>query len=39
VTADLTAYAGQTIQIQFSFCSDGSVVNPGWYIDQVMVAD
>lgn len=35
---DLTDYVGQTIQIRFRFTSDSSVVYPGWYIDDVMVA-
>ena len=36
---DLSAYAGMTIQLQLGFRSDGSVVNPGVYIDDLAVAD
>ena len=39
VTADLTAWVGQTIMLRFAFRSDGSVTRPGWFIDDVMVAD
>ncbi|HLN65043.1 MAG TPA: S8 family serine peptidase, partial [Symbiobacteriaceae bacterium] len=34
---DLTPYVGQTVQIRFRMTSDGSVVKPGWYIDDVKV--
>ena len=34
---DLSAYAGQTIQLAFDFHSDGSGLPPGWYIDEVAV--
>ncbi|HYF77690.1 MAG TPA: S8 family serine peptidase, partial [Symbiobacteriaceae bacterium] len=37
-TIDLSAYAGQTIQIRFRLQSDSSVQYAGWYIDDVMVA-
>jgi len=36
-TFDLSAYAGNNIQIRFHFYSDGSVVYPGWYIDNVSI--
>jgi hypothetical protein len=39
VTADLTAYAGQTIYLRYAFKTDGSVVYPGIYIDQLVIAD
>lgn len=32
---DLSAYAGQSLLVIFNFYSDGSVVRPGWYIDDV----
>ena len=38
-TANLAAYAGQQIKLRFAFTSDGSVVYPGVYIDDVVVAD
>jgi bacillopeptidase F (M6 metalloprotease family) len=39
VSADLTAYVGQTIYLRYAFRTDGSVVYPGVYIDQVLIAD
>jgi cysteine-rich repeat protein len=36
-TADLSAYAGETIMIRFAFRSDTSVVYPGVYIDDVEI--
>jgi len=38
-TVNLSAYAGQQIKLRFAFRSDGSVVYPGVYIDDVVVAD
>ena len=37
--ADLSAYAGMTIRIQFAFRSDGSVTYPGWYVDDLTILD
>ncbi|MFT3772686.1 MAG: immune inhibitor A [Minicystis sp.] len=37
--ADLSAYAGQTVILQFGFRSDGATVFPGVYIDDVVVAE
>ena len=37
-TFDLTAYAGETVMLRWHFGSDGSVTNPGWFIDDVLVA-
>jgi len=34
---DLTAYADMTVIIKFDFGTDGSVTEPGWYIDSVSV--
>lgn len=39
VTADLSAYAGQTICLRFAFRSDSSVTYPGPYIDAVQIVD
>jgi cysteine-rich repeat protein len=40
VIADLSAYAGQTIRIRFSFYSDSFFNNyAGWYIDDVSVTE
>ncbi|WP_044245303.1 choice-of-anchor J domain-containing protein [Chondromyces apiculatus] len=39
ITADLTAYAGQTIYLRFAFRSDGTVHYPGAYIDELFVTD
>ena len=38
-SADLSAYAGQTVRIQFGFRTDTSVQYPGVYIDEVVIAD
>jgi hypothetical protein len=38
-TADLTAYAGQSIILRFAFRSDGATVFPGVYIDDIVVAE
>jgi bacillopeptidase F (M6 metalloprotease family) len=38
-TADLSAFAGQNINLRFAFQSDGSVVYPGVYIDDVVVSN
>ncbi len=34
---DLTAYAGQDIQLRFRFCTDSSGVSEGWYVDDVLI--
>ncbi len=34
---DLSAYAGETVQIKFDFGSTSVVEHPGWYIDDVEV--
>ncbi len=39
VEFDLSAYVGQSIQIAFSMRTDGSVTNPGAYVDQVLVTE
>lgn len=36
-TNALSAYAGQEVRIRFRFCSDGSSVYEGWYVDDVVV--
>ncbi len=38
-SADLSAYAGQSIILRFAFRSDGASVFPGVYIDEVTVAE
>jgi hypothetical protein len=38
-TANLSAYAGQTVNLRFAFRSDSSVVYPGVYIDDVIITD
>jgi len=35
---DLSEYAGQRIYIGFNVTTDGSVVRPGWYIDDVALS-
>jgi Immune inhibitor A-like, MAM domain len=37
--ADLSAYAGQSVYVQFGFRSDSSVTYPGVYIDNVAITD
>ncbi|UQA60574.1 immune inhibitor A domain-containing protein [Polyangium aurulentum] len=37
--ADLTAFAGQSILLRFSFRSDGATVFPGVYVDELVVAE
>jgi hypothetical protein len=39
VLVDLSAYAGQSIILRFSFRSDTSVVYPGAFIDNIQVAE
>lgn len=41
VTVDLSAYAGTTITITFDILSDitASLPGPGWYLDDMMIAD
>jgi hypothetical protein len=39
VSVDLSAYAGEVIQVRFAFYSDGSVTYPGWYIDELIILD
>ncbi|MDI1442624.1 choice-of-anchor J domain-containing protein [Polyangium sp. 6x1] len=38
-SADLSAYAGQSIILRFAFRSDGAGVYPGVYVDEVVVAE
>jgi hypothetical protein len=38
-SADLSAYAGQSVILRFAFRSDGATVYPGVYIDEVVVAE
>jgi hypothetical protein len=33
----LTAYSGQTVRLRFRFLSDQSVIDEGWYVDDVTV--
>ncbi len=35
---DLSAYAGDTVQIRFRFCSDDSNFAEGWYLDDFVVS-
>jgi hypothetical protein len=37
-TADLSPYAGNTVRIRFEFYTDGSVIFPGWYVDDFRVS-
>lgn len=37
VSADLSAFAGQTVQFAIAFASDGSIHRTGWYVDNFAV--
>jgi len=37
LTYDLDAYVGETVQIRFTFTSDGASQNEGWYVDDVEI--
>lgn len=37
--ADLSAYAGMSVSLQFAMRSDGSVNNPGVYLDDLAISD
>jgi len=37
VTADLSAYAGQTIQLRFRYWTDGAVVGQGFGVDDIAI--
>jgi immune inhibitor A len=37
VTADLSAYAGQTIQLRFRYWTDGAVVGDGFGVDNIAI--
>jgi hypothetical protein len=39
VTADLSAYVGQTILLRVAFRTDGSVTYPGIYVDDMLVSE
>ncbi len=41
VTIDLSAYVGQTITISFDVGTDmmAPATGPGWYLDDMMIAD
>jgi hypothetical protein len=36
---DLSAYAGQVIEIMFRFGSDGGSVDEGWYVDDIWIGN
>ncbi len=35
---DLTAFADQTVTLRWRFASDGSVTEPGWYLDDIAIS-
>jgi immune inhibitor A len=37
LTADLSAFAGQTVDIGFRYWTDGAVANPGMFVDNIAV--
>ena len=38
-TADISAYAGQTIQLRFAYTSDSGTNLEGFYVDDVSILD
>ena len=38
LTADLSAYAGQTVTIGFRYWTDGAVANPGFFADDIAIS-
>jgi immune inhibitor A len=38
LTADLTAYAGQTVTIGFQYWTDVAVANPGFFVDNIDIS-
>jgi immune inhibitor A len=38
LTADLTAFAGQTVTIGFRYWTDGAVANPGFFVDDIAIS-
>ena len=36
-TADLSAYAGETVQIRWIFSTDGGLTLEGWYVDDIEI--
>ncbi|KAA5546992.1 tandem-95 repeat protein [Roseiconus nitratireducens] len=36
-SVDLSAFRGREIQLEFNFDSDGSVINEGWFVDDIRV--
>ena len=38
LTADLSAFAGQTVVIGFRYWTDGAVANPGFFVDDIDIA-
>ena len=38
LTADLSAYAGQTVSIGFRYWTDGAVANPGFFVDDIAIS-
>ncbi len=37
LTADLSAFAGQTVTIGFRYWTDGAVANPGFFVDDIAI--
>ena len=37
LTADLSAFAGQTVDIGFRYWTDGAVANPGFFVDDIAI--
>ena len=38
LTADLSAFGGQTVEIGFRYWTDGAVANPGFFVDDIAIS-
>jgi len=36
---DLSGYAGRSIKLRFNYQTDLTVINPGWWVDNLLLAD
>ncbi len=38
IQIDLTAFVGQRVQLEFTFTSDGSAIDEGWFVDDIQIS-
>ncbi len=38
IQLDLTAFVGQRVQLEFNFTSDSSIVEEGWFVDDIQIS-